>query len=255
MNHSRRLWISAARSVAFAGAVIVPATAQADFLGLYVGVGQWNSSFEGDVVADVDLGDELAMSGSGDSGNSIYVRLEHPIPVIPNIRLARTDISNSGTGTLSTNFEFNGQTFTPAQTVANSIDLTHTDFTLYYEVVDIGFDLDFGLTARHLDGKVSIGTAEEDVSGVLPMLFVHGKFGLPLTGTYLGVEGNVISFSGNRALDYALKIGWETENFILPEFGIEVGYRRFGIEGEASDIDVGVDVAVDGIFINLTGHF
>ena len=87
------------------------------------------------------------------------------------------------------------------------------------------------------------------------MLFVHGKFGLPLTGTYLGVEGNVISFSGNRALDYALKIGWETENFILPEFGIEVGYRRFGIEGEASDIDVGVDVAVGGIFINLTGHF
>ena len=87
------------------------------------------------------------------------------------------------------------------------------------------------------------------------MLYAHGKFGLPFSGMYLGAEANAISYSGNRVLDYALKVGWETENFILPEFGIEAGYRRFGIEGDEGDIDVGVDVAVDGFFINLTGHF
>ena len=246
-------WTSTTRTLALAGALLTANAAQADFLGVYVGAGYWNAGFDGDVIADVDLDNELSIDG--DSGNSLYVRFEHPIPMLPNIRLARTDIEDSGTGTLSTNFVFNGQTFTPAQTVATSMDLTHTDLTLYYEVIDIGFDLDFGVTARHLDGKVSVGSAEEDVSGVLPMLYAHGKFGLPFTGMYLGAEGNVISYSGNRVLDYALKVGWETENFILPEFGIEAGYRRFGVDGDASDIDVGVDVAVDGVFVNLTGHF
>ena len=247
-------WSPWTKSAAFGCVLAVSGgTAQADFLGLYVGAGYWNAGFDGDVVADVDLDDELSLDG--DAGNSFYVRFEHPTPVLPNIRLARTDIKDSGTGTLSTNFTFIGQTFAPSQTVATDLDLTHTDVTLYYELVDIGFDLDLGVTGRWLDGKVAIGPAEEDVEGLLPMLYAHAKFGLPFTGMYLGAEGNVISYSGNRVLDYALKVGWETENFILPEFGIEAGYRRFGLEGDASDIDVGVDVAVDGVFINLTGHF
>jgi hypothetical protein len=52
-----------------------------------------------------------------------------------------------------------------------------------------------------------------------------------------------------------VKLGWQKENFILPEFGIEVGYRRFGIDGDANDIDVDMDIHIDGVFVNLVGHF
>ena len=52
-----------------------------------------------------------------------------------------------------------------------------------------------------------------------------------------------------------IKVGWETENFILPEFGIAIGYRSLSIDGDASDIDLQTDVTIDGAFITLTGHF
>ncbi len=93
------------------------------------------------------------------------------------------------------------------------------------------------------------------MKGGLPLVYARGKFGLPFTGTYLGANVNAISYSGNSVTDFALTIGWETENFILPEFGIEGGYRRLAVDGDADDIDVNVDVDVDGFFVNLTAHF
>ncbi|XOV88910.1 MAG: TIGR04219 family outer membrane beta-barrel protein [Pseudomonadota bacterium] len=227
--------------------------ARADFIGLYAGVGSWRSDFSGDVIDGVSLASDLAVAG--DASNHFYVAFEHPIPLLPNVRLERTGIKDSGTGSISRSFDFAGQTFTASQTVATNIDLTHTDVTLYYEVVDIGMDLDIGLTARILQGEVTVDNAREDVSGGLPMLYARAKFGLPFTGTYLGGNINTISYSGNQLTDYALKIGWETENFILPEFGIEGGYRRWALDVDADDVDVNVDMDIDGFFINLTAHF
>lgn len=84
-----------------------------DFLGLYLGVGYWGSEFSGDVVDGVSVGNELSVDE--DTGLHIYAALEHPIPVIPNTRVARTGIEDSGTGTLSSNFTFEGQNFTAGQ--------------------------------------------------------------------------------------------------------------------------------------------
>ncbi|MFT6038757.1 MAG: hypothetical protein ACI9TP_001549, partial [Candidatus Azotimanducaceae bacterium] len=72
---------------------------------------------------------------------------------------------------------------------------------------------------------------------------------------YFGGDINYASYGGNQIADYAVKVGWETENFILPEFGIEAGYRSFSIDADADDLDVNVDTQVDGVFLNLTGHF
>lgn len=235
------------------GISLAGAGAQADFLGVYVGAGYWNAGFDGDVVANVDLGRELQIDG--DAGNSFYVRFEHPLPILPNVRLARTGIKDSGQGVLGTNFTFNGQTFSASQAVTTEIDLTHTDVTLYYEIIDLGFDLDIGVTARLLEGEIAISPVREDVSAVLPMIFLSAKVGLPFSGLYLGADANAIAYSGNSITDFAVKIGWETENFILPEFGIEAGYRRFALEADEGDVDVDWNVAVDGVFINLTGHF
>ncbi|MCB1647772.1 MAG: hypothetical protein KDI36_20095, partial [Pseudomonadales bacterium] len=90
---------------------------------------------------------------------------------------------------------------------------------------------------------------------VLPMLYGRARFNLPFTGTWVGGDINYVGYSGNQIADYALKIGWETENFIFPEFGIEGGYRKFSIEVDEDDADVDVNTDIDGIFINLTAHF
>jgi len=234
-------------------ALILPTIAQADFIGIHVGGGAWNSSFGGDIIADVSLDGDLNIEG--DTGTYIYAAFEHPVPLIPNIKLARTTLEDSGTGTLSTNFDFNGTSYVVNETVMTDLDLTHTDLTLYYEVIDTGFDLDLGITARYFGGEVRVNGNREDLDVVLPMLYGRAKIGLPFTGTYIGGEGNIVSYSGNQLSDLEVHLGWETENFIFPEFGIQFGYRRFTLDVSADDADVAVDAQADGAFINLTGHF
>ncbi|MEM7365972.1 MAG: TIGR04219 family outer membrane beta-barrel protein [Pseudomonadota bacterium] len=232
---------------------LAPTTVHADFLGLHLGIGYWDNEFAGDVVDGVSVGNELGVGE--DASLHFYAALEHPIPVIPNIRVARTGIEGSGAGTLASNFTFEGQNFAVGQQVATTIDLTHTDLTLYYEIIDIGFDLDVGITARSLEGQVQMDTTREDVDEVIPMVYLRGKLGLPFTGTYFAGTANALAFGDSEISDYAIAIGWETENFILPEFGIEGGLRRFTIDVQEQDAQVNVDMEVDGIFVNLTAHF
>jgi len=241
------------RVVLLIGLLLAVASARADFLGLYAGVGYWNVNFSGDVIAGVSVADDLKIGNSNSS--YVYLAFEHPVPLVPNIKLARTTLKDSGTGSLSQSFIFNGDAYTVNETVTSEIDLTHTDVTLYYELLDLGMDLDVGITGRYFQGEVAVDNTREDLNVVLPMLYGHAKFGLPFTGTYFGGDINYASYGGNQIADYAVKVGWDIENFILPELGIEAGYRSFSIDADADDLDVNVDTQVDGVFLNLTGHF
>ena len=135
------------------------------------------------------------------------------------------------------------------------MDLTNTDVTLYYELIDTGLEFDLGLTAKFFDGELQIDDTVESISGGIPMLYARGKFPLPFVGFYFGADIHGIGYKDNQISDYSLTFGWETENWILPEFGIEGGYRAWKIEIDEDDFDVAVDAELDGIFINLTAHF
>ncbi|MFT4800116.1 MAG: outer membrane protein [Candidatus Azotimanducaceae bacterium] len=229
---------------------IVSLSAQADSIGFEVGGGYWDANFSGDVIADVSIDSELNIDSAGST--YIYAHIEHPIPFFPNLRIAQTNIDESGTGLLSTNFLYEGASFIAGQSVASSVDLSHTDVTLYYELIDLGMDLDLGLTARYLEGEVSLGNVTESAEIILPMVYLRGKFNLPFTGTYLGGQINAASYSGDSIMDADVKIGWQTENFIFPEFGVEAGYRRLSIDADESVL---IDLQADGVFMNLTAHF
>ncbi|MEO2178119.1 MAG: TIGR04219 family outer membrane beta-barrel protein [bacterium] len=228
----------------------VTSAAEADFLGIYGGVGYWDSESSGQIIGQtIDLQDDLNLSNGG--GYHLWIAFEHPVPVLPNIKIAHTNIEDSGDGTLTKDFEFQGIMYTVDQDVHTEIDLTHTDLTLYYELIDIAMDLDIGVTARWLDAEVNVQGVSDSVDIVLPALYVSAKVGLPFTGTYFGGDVNYIGYGGDKLLDYTVKVGWETENFILPEFGIELGYRSYGAEIDSFDFDI----EADGVFLNLTAHF
>ena len=105
--------------------------------------------------------DQLGLADN--SGVQAYFRFEHPVPMLPNIRIARSEIEDAGVGVLTSPFEFGGDAFVPGQSVTTTVDMTHTDVTLYYELVDLAFDLDLGLTARVLDSQLTI-------DGVTPLM-------------------------------------------------------------------------------------
>jgi outer membrane protein len=230
-------------------------TAFADTIGFEVGANSWQQNFSGDVSSglaanNVDVEGDLGYSD--ESNNVFYALLEHPIPVIPNIRIQQTDLDLSSTGNAT--FQFGDLSFSGP--VSSSIDLSHTDLTLYYEVLDNWVSLDFGITVRSInDGKIEITdqttnqTESFDADVVLPMLYLAARFDLPLSGLFLAADVNGISASGNSLLDYRVRLGYESSLGL----GIEAGFRSFELEYD--DDDDQADLTIDGAYAGIFYHF
>ena len=148
--------------------------AKADFVGIHGGAGYWDSQIGGEILINaVNLEDDLNITGN--SSNHVWFALEHPVPLLPNIRIAATQLEDSGDGTISQDFVFLGTSYTISEQLYTEIDLTHADVTLYYEIIDIGMDLDVGVTARWIDAKVSIENFTESAEVVVPMIYARAK--------------------------------------------------------------------------------
>jgi outer membrane protein len=234
----------------------LPAAAQADALGLRIGANAWQQNFSGDAksgFADdkIDIEDELGFDD--DDGFQGYISFEHPIPIIPNILVQRTVIDTDANGNIDSKI-FDGVPFNGP--VQSTIDLTHTDATLYYEILDNWISLDIGLTARFFEEGFKITqtnvpdrSASLDVDEVIPMVYAAIKFDLPLTGLYVGADGNGIKYDDDTILDLKAMIGWESSIGL----GIEAGYRYFDIQYEDNQEEA--DVTIEGPYAGLFFHF
>jgi hypothetical protein len=66
--------------------VITPITAFADFVSLSIGAGSWQAEPEGNIGrTDIDLSSTLNLKQQ--TNQFAYIALEHPVPLLPNIRL------------------------------------------------------------------------------------------------------------------------------------------------------------------------
>ncbi|WP_373095789.1 TIGR04219 family outer membrane beta-barrel protein [Zhongshania sp.] len=224
-------------------------SSQADIIGATAGAYMWKQSWEGDVKAGsdgIDMNDDLGYDD--ETGKSFYVALEHPVPVLPNIRLQSTDLDISEKGTLTKSYTFDGKVYAQSEEVDSTTDLSHIDGTFYYEILDNWVNLDVGLTVRMFDGEVSIkGTSGEgaiEIDAPLPMAYVNARFELPLTGLYASALGNVIAYGDNKVTDMTLALGYE-----LGIVGLELGYRNFDVQLE--DDNEEANVTVDGYFLGV----
>lgn len=232
-------------------------TASADTLGFRVGGYSWTQEYSGDIQTDglfdtsIDLNDDLGFDD--DSGTVLYVALEHPVPLLPNILIQQTEMEIQESTTLSREIVFDGTTYSVSEAIDSDSDLSHTDATLYYEILDNWVNLDIGLTIRQFDGGISLESAtefeEEELEEVIPMLYLAARFDLPLTGLYVGASANGISAGDATITDVVVNIGYES-SFGL---GIEAGLRDFAIDYD-DDGDEG-DVSVDGAYIGAFYHF
>lgn len=235
--------------------------AGADVLSLKAKIGQWRPDFEGHVTTSViDIHEELGLDS--DKGLLLEVKLEHPVPILPNVRIAHTNLENSGSGTVLRTFEFGGESFTAGTAVDTDIDLTHTDITLYYEVIDIVFDLDLGITARKFDGNLKIDSADlnlrtiENVDYWVPMGYLAARYDIPFFGFYVTGNINGIGYSDSHLIDYSIAGGWQTSIAKVADVGVEIGYRALKLdlaEDDVGDFDSNIDI--NGVFGNLAAYF
>lgn len=230
-------------------------TSHADVLGVWAGAGMWdwdvsgNFRYQGTSADNIDVG---SLGWKDDDSGTAFAIIEHPIPVLPNVKVFTTNIETSGTGTA--NASFGGATL--SGDVTSSIDMDMTDITLYYEVLDNIVSLDLGLTAKLVDGKVTatdVSSNETDTAtfdGVIPMGYAGVEIALPLTGLSLGANISAISIGDSSITDTHVYARYTTD-FLL---GIEAGIKNVNFELDDLDSSYG-ELDFEGVYAQLFLHF
>lgn len=230
--------------------------ASADFAGIAAGAGVWSHDPSGEIAFQglpIDVDDDLNVDTK--TQTTAWAALEHPIPVLPNLKVRYTEFTLDGGNTLSRSIEFGGTTFSAAESVSLDADLDQYDVVLYYELLDNWINWDVGVEVKVFDGDFRIsnattGLAEStDFTGAIPMLYTDIALDIPMTGLFVGVEGAGLAYGGNQAYDFEAKAGYELSFGMGAKFGVgaEGGYRfqRLKLE-DIGDLDT--DLKADGPF-------
>lgn len=231
-------------------------SAHGDTLGVYTGVGYWSPSFSGgfqsenSALGKISLKEDLGY-GSGSASN-FYLAFEHPLPLIPEIRLERTNLSESSRDTLTRTIEFEGTTYTAGSEVSSEFDLSHTDVTAYYELLDdtLAASLDLGLTVRLFDGEVRVEGEKVTLDTPVPMLYGSGNVRIPGTDIAFGGTIQYLNIGDASMADYRAFARYESPYLLAGE----VGYRVFDLDLDGVD-SLKADFKAEGAYASVYLHF
>ncbi|MDP1783992.1 MAG: TIGR04219 family outer membrane beta-barrel protein [Sulfuricurvum sp.] len=171
------------------------------------------------------------------SGYQVGLYFEHPVPLIPNIRLDLTPEisftgSNGGAGT-------------------NTVSINQSDITPYYEILDNVVDLDVGVSFKVLDVNIEgTGIAAQGLSEVIPMGYVAA--GIDIPGVPLTIAGDVkyVEYRGDSFTDARIKAVLQ----IVAGLEAQAGYRYESLK-ISDHFDMRTDVEIKGPFIGLGYRF
>lgn len=245
-------------ATAAVAAVLPQAASALPLVDIYAGGYYWDQTVSGDVVnGAADLEDDLNLDAGGQ--NVFYAAFEHPVPVIPNIKIKQTSMSADGSGSVSQQFDFNGEQVTASEALQSELDLSHTDYTLYWSLPLPIVTFDFGLTARQFDGSMEVqGTltnAAADFDFVVPMGYVKAGIDIPMTGVSLGGDINTISYGDTSVVDMDLNVTYVLPLIPLLDVGITAGYRTFDLTLDEADFgDLSAEMQIDGPYLGLSLH-
>ncbi|MAH27838.1 TIGR04219 family outer membrane beta-barrel protein [Pseudoalteromonas sp. ACER1] len=238
-------------------------TAQADtLLGLYLGVDGWQSDNSGSFAQDGNL---QSFKFDDETFTSYYAALEHPVPLIPNIKLKYTELELNGDTTLDETFSFGGSDYVVGTQVGTVSDLSHVDYILYYEIFDNDLvSIDLGVNAKQFDGEIVVtGTSQEggqnttervDFSGFVPLVYGRAEVGLPLTGLSVFFEGSLLAIDDSKVQDYQAGIAYALLDNLAIDMDIKAGYRSMTLELDDID-DIYTDLDASGPFAGIQVHF
>jgi len=208
-------------SLAFASFSVNAAT----ILGFEAGAYVWQADSSGSVGAD-------NVAGYDGDNTVTYFAFEHPVPIVPNVKLQITDMT--------------------ATSGANSVDLGHTDSTLYYEILDNIVSIDVGVTVRAFDGTYNTpGNVNVAVDDTTYLAYASAVVSIPITGLSVGMEVyQDMGIDDDAISDVKLRVAYE----IVAGLGVELGQRTVTMSLKESAPFTN-DLEFDGSYIALTYTF
>ena len=272
------------KKIAFAAtlAVVFTANVQADTVGLYIGGQAWQSEASG------TLGEKNSLINPNlkkEQQINYSIAFEHPIPLIPNTRIASTTLDTTGNKTLAQALTFGGESFSIGDDIKATFNVSYIDYTLYYELLDNdAFSFDLGLTARDFNGDVTVTGPTSNSDGtcndpnpspdspcteegesttpigkikadeIEPMLYVATNIGLPLASLSIFGQGD-ISIKGEHSLyDYQVGLNYDLVNSRVVDLNLTLGYRVVKMEFEDLN-NLYTNLEFKGAFVGIVTHF
>lgn len=238
----RKLMMAMGASMMVAAPVV-----SADILGVGATVGYWDADYSGEASKGNDRVDlERDLNLSNDSNANLTAYFEHPVPVLPNVRLAYTRTKQSGNGQLNTGYDG------VSGAVRSELELEQLDVTLYYEILDNWVNLDLGLTVRDFSGELlvrsSTDSSETKADAVVPLVYAAARFDLPFTGVSVGGDANAIAYDGDSVYDFNVYGQYE-----MSLLQLRAGYRQISLDYE--DGDDNLDIELSGPFVSAGLRF
>jgi outer membrane protein len=237
---------------------LISAPAMADtILGGYVGIQGWNMSAEGGFAQNESL---AAFTFKEEANTSFYAALEHPIPLVPNIKLARTTLNTSGSSVISNQLNFGDQVFLVDASISSQVELTATDYILYYEILDNDLiSLDVGISGKQIEGDIFVvdssgRSGQQNIDIIVPMGYAKVQVGLPFTGLSVMAEGSLIAIDDDSFSDYQIALAYNFVETLALDLTIQAGYRSSELDLNDVD-DIFADMQFDGGFIGIEFDF
>jgi len=188
------------------------------------------------------------------------LKFDHPIPIIPNIKLAYMPMKFDGSGILKADLKWGDYTYQGGTEFNLSLKLNRVDTTLYYNLPFVKtatagkLDIEFGLNVRTImfDGKLSGTTVDnrsvtESASITLPIPMGHLAAEIrPTSLVSLVGELNYIGYNKNTRYDYIAGLRLNPRVLTPLKPFVEVGYRyeKLKIDEES----VKTDLKVKGLY-------
>ena len=215
----------------------------ADFIGAKADISYWN--FDGYSQNTARLPSTPAYEHSLDRDGAVQfsVSSEHPIPLIPNAKIKYVNVDSSSESTSA---------------YTADIELSHTDYILYYEVLDNIVSADIGIGAANLSGDVQHRNATAvfhyDLDDYLPVVYAQAGVKLPFTGLSARAEAIYGGFDDTTLSDFQAELQYNFIENLVVNLGAKVGYRQMIVEDEHEQ-SPDLKMKFKGPYIGLDVHF
>ncbi len=198
--------------------------AQADVIGVKGDLSYWNYNGKANMAAQTSAPDQdLDRKGSA----QLSLAFEHPIPLLPNAKIRHVNLKTQ------TENEVFGQPI-------YDLDIAHTDFILYYEILDNIVDADVGFGATTLNGDVTTLLADPtsslykmgkvDINKTVPVIYGSAGVKLPFTGLSAKAELLYSNFNDTKITDAQAELQYNFIDNLLVDVGLKAGYRILNIK-------------------------
>jgi outer membrane protein len=248
-------------------AAVIATAVNADFVRIEAGAGAWMNTPSGSLsysetgivtgFNSTATGEYKSKKESQTSGYA-WMLVKHPIPIVPNIRLEYTGISDNGL----VQGKFNDYIFPTGETVA-SLDMTQFDIVPYYNILDntawitldVGLDLKILLTDYSVSSALGFAGYSETTTLFVPLVYVRSRVQIPLTDIGFETDVKYVTYKKSSYYDIRAKVDYTLGFIPVVQPALEIGYRIQKFDLSSDDDKTKMNLEFSGAYAGLMVRF